>query len=291
MVLVWAAKDGAELTRHPRGGARGACGPESPGEHCAVPLPLAALVALVISLAAWRASLLTREGAAAACLVGLALLGGQGWPGAAILLAFFLPTSLVSRLLPDATARFDAKEGPRDGWQVAANGGAAALAAVVFRHQAAGLVVAAGALAAAAADTWATSWGAGSRRPPRSILNFSTVAAGSSGGVSWRGSAGGACGGAAVALVAAWSSGSARAGLITFLCGIGGMLLDSLLGAALQGRFVCPRCELPTERRIHRCGSRTRPVGGVAWLGNDGVNLLATSGAALAAWLLAGRAA
>jgi uncharacterized protein (TIGR00297 family) len=256
-----------------------------------VPLPLAAIVALVISLAAWRASLLTRNGAAAACLVGLGLLGGQGWPGAAILMAFFVPTSLVSRLLPDATARFDAKEGPRDGWQVAANGGAAALAALMFRHQAAGLVVAAGALAAAAADTWATSWGAGSRRPPRSILTFSTVPAGSSGGVSWRGSAGGACGGAVVALVAAWCSGTAGVGLITFLCGIGGMLLDSLLGAALQGRFVCPRCELSTERRIHRCGSRTRPVGGVAWLGNDGVNLLTTSGAALAAWLLAGRAA
>jgi uncharacterized protein (TIGR00297 family) len=256
-----------------------------------VPLPLAALVALAISAAAWRASLLTRGGAAIACLVGLALLGGQGWPGGVILLAFFVPTSLVSRLLPDATARFDAKEGPRDGWQVAANGGAAAAAALLLSHDPRGLGVAAGALAAAAADTWATSCGAGSQGPPRSILSFAIVPAGSSGGVSWRGTGGGACGGAVVALAAAWVSANPRVGLITFLCGIGGMLLDSLLGAALQGRFVCPRCERPTERRIHRCGSRTRPAGGLAWLGNDGVNLLATSGAALAAWLLSGRAA
>lgn len=256
-----------------------------------MPLPLAGLLALLVSLAAWRTALLTREGALAACAVGAAILGGQGWPGAAVLLAFFIPTSLVSRALPDATVRFDAKEGPRDGWQVAANGGAAALAAVLLAHEPSGFEAAAAALAAAAADTWATSWGAGSHRPPRSILTGAPVPPGSSGGITWRGSAGGAGGSAVVAAVATAVTANPRLGLITFLCGVGGMLLDSLLGAALQGRFVCPQCEQPTERRIHRCGSRTRPVGGLAWLGNDGVNLLATSGAALAALLLGGRPA
>ena len=284
-------KDGAELTRHPRDGARGACGRPGPGESSAVPLPLAALVAFLVSFASWRTLLLTRGGAAAAFAVGTAILLGQGWPGAAVLLAFFLPTSLVSRALPDVTARFGGKDGPRDGWQVAANGGAAALTALAWYHQASGLGVAAAALAAAAADTWATSFGAGSRRPPRSILTGVPVLPGSSGGVTWRGTAGGALGGAVVALVAGFVSGSPRLGLITFLCGAGGMLLDSLLGAALQGRFVCPRCERPAERRIHDCGSRTKPVGGLAWLGNDGVNLLATTAAALAALLLGVRAA
>ncbi len=256
-----------------------------------MPLPLAGLVALLVSLAAWRASLLTREGAIAACVVGTAILGGQGWPGAAVLLAFFVPTSLVSRALPDATGRFDAKEGPRDGWQVAANGGAAALAAVALAHDPTGFEAAAAALAAAAADTWATSWGADSRRPPRSILTGAPVPSGSSGGVTWRGSAGGAGGSAVVALVATAVTANPRLGMITFLCGVGGMLLDSLLGASFQGRFVCPQCQLTTERRTHRCGCRTRPVGGLEWLGNDGVNLLATAGAALAALLLGGRPA
>jgi len=254
-----------------------------------MPLPLAGLVALLVSLAAWRASLLTREGAIAAGVVGTTILTGQGWPGAAVLLAFFVPTTLISRALPDATSRFDAKEGPRDAWQVAANGGAAALAAAALAHNPAGFGAAAAALAAAAADTWATSWGAGSRGPPRSILSGAVVPPGSSGGISWRGSAGGGLGSAVVALVAAIVSGNPRLGLITFLCGVGGMLLDSLLGAALQGRFVCPQCRQPTERRGHRCGSRTMPVGGFTWMGNDGVNLLATSGAALAALLLGGR--
>jgi uncharacterized protein (TIGR00297 family) len=253
-----------------------------------VPLLLAGFVALLISLAAWRASLLSRGGAVTAWAVGAAILSGQGWPGGAVLLAFFIPTSLVSRMLPDLTARFDAKEGPRDAWQVLANGGAAAVVALAFHGQAAGLIAAAAALAAAAADTWATSWGAGSRTPPRSLLTGAVVSAGSSGGVTWRGTAGGAAGGAVVAMIAALVTRSAAVGVITFLCGASGMLLDSLLGAGLQGRFVCPACQRPTERRIHRCGSRTTSVGGLAWLGNDGVNLMATGAAALAALLLAG---
>lgn len=287
MAVEWQA-DGAEHTRHTLEGARGACGLECPGKPFAVPPLLAGFVALAISLAALWASLLSRGGAAMACAVGTAILSGQGWPGGAILLAFFIPTSLVSRALPDLTTRFDAKDGPRDAWQVLANGGIAAIVAAAYHGRSVGLIAAAAALAAAAADTWATSLGAGSPTPPRSLLTGARVPPGSSGGVTWRGTAGGAIGGAVVAMVVALVARSATAGVITFLCGAGGMLLDSLLGAALQGRFVCPDCQRPTERRIHRCGSRTTLVGGVPWLGNDGVNLMATGAAALAALLLAG---
>jgi uncharacterized membrane protein len=63
------------------------------------------------------------------------------------------------------------------------------------------------------------------------------------------------------------------------------MLGDSLLGATLQGRFTCPACDLPSERRVHRCGAATRLTGGWRALDNDGVNLLATTIAGL--WGLA----
>jgi uncharacterized membrane protein len=67
------------------------------------------------------------------------------------------------------------------------------------------------------------------------------------------------------------------------------MVADSLLGAGWQGRFHCPACAVPTEWRRHRCGTRTVPTGGLAWLDNDGVNLAATSlaaGLGAAAWRL-----
>jgi uncharacterized membrane protein len=64
------------------------------------------------------------------------------------------------------------------------------------------------------------------------------------------------------------------------------MLLDSLLGARLQGRFHCDRCDLPSERPVHRCGTPTRRTSGLRHLGNDGVNAIANAlaGAAGATW-------
>jgi uncharacterized membrane protein len=62
------------------------------------------------------------------------------------------------------------------------------------------------------------------------------------------------------------------------------MLVDSLLGGTLQGRFRCPRCDATSEWRRHRCGAETQLIGGQAWLNNDVVNGLATVFAALLAW-------
>jgi uncharacterized membrane protein len=72
--------------------------------------------------------------------------------------------------------------------------------------------------------------------------------------------------------------------------GTGGMVLDSVLGATLQGRFHCPPCGVDSEHRVHRCGSPTVHTGGLPWLTNDGVNAVSTAAGALAgmvAWRLA----
>ena len=60
------------------------------------------------------------------------------------------------------------------------------------------------------------------------------------------------------------------------LIGFAGMLVDSALGSALQGRFFCSTCDESSEWPVHRCGSPTLRVGGLAWLNNDGVNLAMT---------------
>ena len=74
--------------------------------------------------------------------------------------------------------------------------------------------------------------------------------------------------------------------LIGGTIGFGGMLLDSLLGAWIQGRYICRTCGMASERRVHRCGLRTEWLGGWQWLDNDGVNALSTGCAALAGVLL-----
>jgi len=191
--------------------------------------------------------------------------------------AFFVGASLISRLAPDPAARAgEARGNQRDPWQVLANGGAAALGSLLAPESAA-LWVATASLATAAADTWATAVGGWSPVPPRGILDWRPVVAGTSGGVTWLGTAGAVAGGLSVAAAAGLASGTLALTPLGLLIGVLGMTADSVLGAGLQGRFYCERCGVPTERRIHRCGTGARQTGGLRWLDNDGVNAVATA--------------
>jgi len=61
------------------------------------------------------------------------------------------------------------------------------------------------------------------------------------------------------------------------------MIIDSILGATLQVRRICPTCGTGTEQSVHKCGSSTQIFHGVRWMENDMVNTLATlSGAVVA---------
>lgn len=215
------------------------------------------------------------------------MLGGTGWAGGAVLAAFFVSSSLVSRLAP-APTELDPKGDRRDARQVAANGGAAAVLALLGRHHAElGLWLVTGTLAAAAADTWATSIGGLSRTPPRSIAGWRPVPRGTSGGITVAGSLGAAAGAALVSAVAVAVGGAGALLPVGTLVGFLGMATDSILGATLQARFHCAACDRPSEWPVHRCGAPTTHRGGMAWLDNDAVNAAATGLAAalaFAAW-------
>ena len=110
---------------------------------------------------------------------------------------------------------------------------------------------------------------------------------GTSGGMTLIGSAGGALGALIVAATGAVVSGRPEFLPAGTLIGLAGMLVDSGVGALLQGRFHCAECDEASEWRVHRCGRRTLLKGGLGWLDNDGVNLFATlfaAGAALLSW-------
>ena len=158
------------------------------------------------------------------------------------MLAFFVSSSLVSN------------KTTRNHRQVLANGGVAALAAL-----AGSWIAFAGALAAATADTWASEIGRHSRTPPRLITNGTPVPAGTDGGTTLLGTAVGI---ARSGLIAALSYvlGQRDAPAIA-VAGVVGMLVDSLLGATVQGK--------------------------VRWMDNDAVNLAATLTGAAFAGLLA----
>ena len=203
---------------------------------------------------------------------------------------FFVASTALSRLgaarKEARTSDVVAKGGERDAVQVLANGGLFAVAALldVVAPSPLWRAAGAGALAAATADTWATEIGTLVGGEPRSILSGRLVPAGTSGGVTLAGTAASAAGALFVALVAlalGWGAGAAAAAA---LGGVAGATADSLLGATVQARRWCDRCERGTERPVHGCGRPTRAVGGIRWLGNDAVNALCSlAGALLAA--------
>lgn len=249
---------------------------------------LALAVSAAAAFAGWRAGALTGTGAAAAALVGTAILGATGWPGAAALAAFFGPSSAVGRLgSRGSTGGSDSRGERRDPVQVLANGGPAAAAALLAAGDPLrGLWAVTCSLAAAAADTWATSLGVPARQEPRHLLTGRAVPRGTSGGVSLQGTLSALAGGALVAAAAAAAVGDAALFAAATGVGFSGMLLDSLLGAAVQARFRCAACGVASERRRHSCGRQTIRVGGLAWLDNDGVNAISSAAAAGAGWLL-----
>lgn len=186
---------------------------------------------------------LTGRGAAAALAVGVATIYGFGWRGMALLLAFFIASNLLST-----------KNSRRNARQVVANGGVAALAALAGSWP-----WFAGALAAANADTWATEIGSHSSTPPRLITNGQPVPRGTDGGMTLLGTVGGIAGAAFIATVS--SLVGQRNAPIIGAAGALGMLVDSLVGATLQGK--------------------------IRWMDNDAVNLAATLTGAVCAGLLA----
>lgn len=215
---------------------------------------------------------LSPGGTLAAVLVGSAVVAGGRWPALGLLFAFFLSSSWLT---PGG--------GRRTAMQVAANGGVAAAGALLSRLDPLWLAAFAGALAAAAADTWSTEIGERSRATPRLITSGVAVTRGTSGGVTWLGSAGGAAGAVFVA-AAAMILGlvGLRSAVLVAAGGIAGGVADSVLGATLQARYRCPTCGAILETRRHGCGAVAQLTGGLAWLTNDTVNLAATLvGAAL----------
>lgn len=165
-----------------------------------------------------------------------------------LLLAFFVSSSLWTTAAKGR--RRGGEEAARNARQVVANGGVAALAALAGNW-----AWFAGALAAANADTWATEIGSFSRTPPRLITNGTRVPAGTDGGMTLMGTAGGVAGAGLIAGLAG------RVVIAVAIGGVLGMLLDSLLGATVQGK--------------------------IRWMDNDAVNLAATLAGALCAGLIA----
>nr|WP_240147572.1 DUF92 domain-containing protein [Halorussus sp. JP-T4] len=172
------------------------------------------------------------------------VLGGYGW--FAVLIAFFGIGSLSTKFrYEEKAARGVAEdnEGARGSGNVLGNAAVALVAVLAYAARDpltvpgdVFLFAFAGSIATAMSDTLSSEIG-GIFDDPRLITTLERVEPGTDGGVTWQGELAGVGGAAVVAGIAALlfeSVGAPGAAVIT-LAGAGGMTMDSLLGATLEG--------------------------------------------------------
>jgi len=230
-------------------------------------LVVAAGIAGSVGYLSWRLETASITGMLAGVLLSLAtiVLGGYGW--FAVLIAFFGIGGLASKYRYEDKRELgvaEGNEGARGSRNVLGNAGVALLAVVGFAAAESAAVEAAfqfvflGSLSTAMSDTLSSEIGV-LFGPPRLITTLEPVETGTDGGVTFKGIGVGAVGGAVVAVIAlpAVTFGvSLAAGVVIVAAGVLGMLVDSVLGATIEDR----------------------------WIGNQAVNFLATlSGGVIAA--------
>ncbi|WP_068619721.1 DUF92 domain-containing protein [Paenibacillus tuaregi] len=256
------------------------------------------ICALAVAGAAFYKNSLTLSGMCAAVIMGTVYYGAGNvfWFGT--LLLFFITSTLLSKWKGRRKEELEksyAKTGRRDAGQVMANGGLGMLVCLLNWIWPEPLWAYAfiGIMASVTADTWATEVGGLSRRPPRSVLTWKVLAPGTSGGVSWLGSAAAAAG-ACVIGAGAWlllRAGGLQSGSFWIwlaaggIGGLAGAFTDSVLGASLQRMYRCPVCGREVEVPVH-CGVDTVPSRGLTFMNNDVVNLLSSLMGGLIAFII-----
>ncbi|WP_043933885.1 DUF92 domain-containing protein [Bacillus sp. EB01] len=237
------------------------------------------LMIFLATVAGWYLRALTLSGAVAAIFCAWAILSGNGIEGLILLGVFFVTSSLWSKYKSKAKAALEEKlaKGSRRDWkQVAANGGPAALCSLAFlaTGNEIWIVCFATAIASANSDTWASEIGSLSRKEPFNILTFRRAERGTSGAVSFMGTMAGVAGSALIALLSVYLLNlQPGTGVLIFIFGFVGNVIDTLLGAYAQALYRCQNCGIETEKGFH-CGQRTRKLKGLKFLDNDLVNFL-----------------
>jgi len=251
---------------------------------------LGVILAFLIAALSYYLKFLEGSGSVATFLLGVVVFGIGGWKFALPILAFFILSSIISKLgkqRKQALAEKFQKSSRRDVWQVLANGGIAGVAVLCWNYfpNEWWYYIFVGAVAAANADTWGTEIGVFSKINPRSIINFKPVAVGSSGGITPLGTFGALLGSAVIAGVAAVYIKNAAITFIILISGFIGSVVDSYLGATIQAQYRCPNCRKITEKTQHCHDFKTELVSGWAWIDNDVVNGICTLMGAIFVWL------
>lgn len=248
-------------------------------------------VVVAFALAAIFMKALDGRGFLASVAVGYSILlgGGLGW---FVIVAVFFTLGIsftwykyeFKKKLGGAQEKGGARNWPN----ILANGGFASIFAVggYLSPSPVFAVLFLGSVSTAAADTVATELGLLSKGLPRLITHPNKpVQPGTSGGVSLLGFGGAILASVVIGAMGLFLGIIRNPILVLLVCvsgGLAGAVFDSLLGATLQRKGYCKVCMKATEALRH-CGEPTVKIGGLSFIENNIVNLLATLAGSIAA--------
>lgn len=247
------------------------------------------VLSFAIASLAYKKKSLSVSGLIAATIYGTGLYSFGGLFFFIVMISFFLSSSLLSRYKNREKKVFDdiyEKGGKRDYTQVIANGLPSFIFAYLFYLTqnptfALGLGTS---LAAANADTWASELGVLSKKNPVSIITGKPLSKGMSGGVTAFGTLASFLGALFISIIftLGYNLGAfptTSLFIIFILCLIGGFLgslIDSFLGATVQGIFYDQSRGLLTEKKVS-VEAENKLVKGHKLISNNIVNFLSVS--------------
>lgn len=235
-------------------------------------------ISAIILLFAYKMRAITVDGIVAAILTAITLYALGGPYLGASLLIFFILGSIVSKLKNNSKVRAEIlqeEEGPRNWKQVICNSLPASILSWLYYinpETKIYLLLAFGVFSAAAADTFSSEIGMMNKGRVYSILSFKPVPNGLSGGVSILGLMAGILGSFILSLLAFPQFGFKGFIHITIL-GLLGTLLDSIIGASIQRKYMSINGELQ-DKKNHL---NDIPAFGYVFITNNVVNLLTLS--------------
>jgi uncharacterized protein (TIGR00297 family) len=248
-------------------------------------------VVVAFALSAILVKALNSRGFLASVAVGYSILVGGG-PSWFVIVAVFFTLGVgftwyeysYKKMIGGAQEKGGARNWPN----ILANGGIASIFAVQEFFLGGPFLAALflGSISTAAADTVATELGLLNTSWPRLITSpRKVVAPGTSGGVTSLGFVGASLASLVIGIMALLLRILPGGLLVMVVClvgGVSGAVVDSVLGAVVQRKGYCTVCLRPTEA-LHHCGEKTKKTGGLFFIENNIVNLLATiAGAAVA---------
>lgn len=251
------------------------------------------LLGTAIAAVSFYFEFLSRSGSVAVLLLATFIFGIGGWGWTVPILTFFVFSSAISKFGKSKKAHYALmfeKSDKRDEGQVAANGGTAGIIILLwylFPDNRNLFAIYVASLAAVTADTWGTEIGTLFKTLPRSIVTFKKVPPGTSGGISVAGTAGSFLGILLIVGSVLFTGVIQMDALLIakiIVAGMGGALIDSVLGATVQAQYQTASGTITEKSADHE--SATRLLTGIRIIDNDVVNWTCAISGAVIMYLL-----